>query len=327
MSRSNFVLITVLAVALIFLVGVTACAPVRINGGEDMNMSAEDGGIDMNAVEVDVGENAMATVEPPPPPPPPPPPEPERDGPEDMPVTGSAPHSAAHGSPPSMALPATDTSGEAAAPEVDNRPFRGLGAFVKPPVWKVGNSYSLEFVVGQNEAGLQSVSERRAVTTPAGIWMAPTMRVTLDPNPNFEIAPQNPDQEIQELSPDRTAAWFWNVKPLKPGTFTLVARVQALKRGPDGELLKGADGKLQGRFFPPQTVDVQVRVGARDKAIGAIGDATTFGEAIGAMFGSWQKMLAALAALITAAGTVWAAIRKFQGKPIRPRRLRRRKAA
>jgi hypothetical protein len=45
------------------------------------------------------------------------------------------------------------------------------------------------------------------------------------------------------------------------------------------------------------------------------------------MFGSWQKMLAALAALITAAGTVWAAIRKFQGKPIRPRRLRRRKAA
>jgi hypothetical protein len=311
MSRSNFVLITILAGALILLLGVAACAPVRLNGGEDMNMPAEDGGIDMNAMEVDTLPPAYGTAEPPPPPPPEP---------------AMAVIPASEGPPvtrPHLRSPATDTAAEGPEPEADNRPFRGLGAFVKPPVWKVGNAYSLEFVVGQNEAGLQSVGERRAVTTPAGIWMAPTMRVTLDPNPNFEIAPQNPDQEIQDLSPDRTAAWFWNVKPLKPGTFTLVARVQALKRGPDGELVKGADGKLQGRFFPPQTVDVQVRVGARDKAIGAIGDATTFGEAIGAMFGSWQKMLAALAALITAAGTVWAALRKFQGKPIRPRRLRR----
>ncbi len=318
MSRNGIVhAVVTCAVALVLLFTTMSCARAPLRGAEtDVNMSAEDGSIDMNAVEVDVGgENAMATVEPPPPPPP----EPvaaERDGPEEFPVTGSAPHNA------HLRLPATDTAAEGPG-EMDNRPFAGLGAFVKPPVWKVGNSYSLEFVVGQNEAGLQSVSEGRERTTARSIWMAPTMRVTLDPNPNFEIAPQNPGQEIQDLSPERTAAWFWNVKPLKPGKFTLVARVEALQRGADGELLKGPDGKLRSRMYPPKTVDVQVRVSGKAKVEGAIEDASWFAKALGGMFESWQKMLGTLAALIAAAGTVWAAIRKLQSKPVRPSRRRR----
>jgi hypothetical protein len=334
MSRNWIVqAVAACAIALVLLFTMS-CARAPMRGAE----------IDVNAVGVDVGENAMETVDDYPPPaanghgpprnghrpptanghspPPPPPPATSMESGEVVLTSGSWTSRPRAARP---ALPATDTVAEGPAGDVDNRPFAGLGAFVQPPVWKVGNTYSLEFVVGQNERALSEVAENRRTTTARSIWMAPTMRVTLDPNPNFEIAPQNRDQEIQDLSPERTAAWFWNVKPLKPGKFTLVARVEALQRGPDGELIRGPDGKPRTRVYPPKTVEVQVKVGAGQGVMNAIENAKKVGEASEGLFSSWQKALIALAALITALGTVWAAVRKLQGKPIRPRRLRRKK--
>jgi hypothetical protein len=305
------------AAALVFLLGVMSCSPTPSAVGSGPNGS-------------EYGENAMETVDYPPPsgnghgpkldtpasrPPtanghdgPPPPPltfDPERCCADDIPVAGSAHRT------PNLAAPATDTVAEGPDP-VDDATFKGLGAFVKPPVWKVGNSYSLEFVVGQTEASLKDVAEDRELMKARDILMAQMMRVTLDPHPDFEIKPQNPDQEIQELSPERTAAWFWNVKPLKPGKHTLVARVQALERGPDGELVKGPDGKLKGRFYPPRSVEIEVRVGKKAKALDAIGDASSFGDAFAGLFKSWEKMLIALTALIVAAAGLWAAVRKLR---------------
>jgi hypothetical protein len=339
MSSYRFIHTAVCAAILVLLLSVVACSSNRVRGGE--------AGL---PTQSDYGENAMTGAEdylppaanghgpkknghgpkldgypaarptndghgsPPPPPPPPPPPEPERCCGDDPSQSAGSAHR-----PPKLSAPATDTSaGEddavAEGPDAaDAAPFAGLGAFIKPPVWTAERWYTLEFVAGQNQAALKDVSEDRELTTTRKIWMAPTMRVILDPNPNFEMKPQNPDQEIQELSPDKTAAWFWNVKPLKPGTFTLVARVQALVRGPDGELVKGPDGKLKGRVYPPSMVDVQVRVGTKTKALNAIGNASSFGDAFAALFKSWEKMLIALAALIAAVGGVWAAVRKLRG--------------
>jgi hypothetical protein len=203
--------------------------------------------------------------------------------------------------------PATDTSGE----EGDNEPFAGLGAFVKPPIWTAGNWYTLQFIAGQDEAALSEVSEDRELTTARRIWMARTMRVALDPNPNFEIKSQNPDQEIQDLSPEKTAAWFWNVRPLKKGKFTLYARVEVLERGPDGQLVKGPDGELKSHSYPPRMVEVDVRVGRQEAVIGAIDSGKSIGEAFTGLFASWQKALTALAALIAAASAAWLAFRKF----------------
>jgi hypothetical protein len=199
----------------------------------------------------------------------------------------------------------------------------GVGAFVKPPPWIVGKTYTLKFGVGRNDAGLASVTHNRALTGRSAIWIAPTMRVTLDRHPDFDIRPQNEEQEIQQLSPDKTANWFWTVVPHRAGRFTLVARVQAVTLGPDGEPVRDAQGRVRGRFYPAQPVEVQVKVGGREVVTNVIDEGTTLGEALGKMFKSWEGMLIALAALITAAGGVWAAIRKLQGKPVRPRRKKR----
>jgi hypothetical protein len=316
------------AVALALLLGATACAPREVHAG--------------NGHPGDYGENAMASIEPPeyttaePPPPPPPPPPPMTQTCPDGSVSLATqacpppPPEPSSAGPPTMGTlrprpvrpasadaasaepqpPATDTGGE----DVDNQPFAGLGAFVKPPTWTVGNRYTLQFVVGQEQATLAEVSEDRELTTARRIWMASTMRVTLDPNPDFEIKPQNSEQEIQDLSPDRTAAWFWNVRPLKAGDYTLYARVETLERGPDGQLIKGADGKLKSHAYPPKKVDIRVRVGTQQGVMNAIDNASSFGDAFTGLFQSWQKALVALTALIVAASGAWLAIRRW-GKP------------
>ena len=50
--------------------------------------------------------------------------------------------------------------------------------------------------------------------TPAGtVYVAPTMRVTLLPDPNFTFQPQS--DPIQDTGMDRSATWQWKVKPLR----------------------------------------------------------------------------------------------------------------
>ena len=286
---------------LAFMLGAVACLPA---------------GVPVSSSSGDYAENAVATVDlpdyasaEPPPPPPAAPPETGSAGPElDRPTPSvRVARASVPRRPAELEPPATDTSGA----DADNEPFAGLGAFVKPPVWTAGSWYTLQFVAGQNQAALKDVSEDQELTTARGIWMARTMRVTLDPNPNFEVKPQNPNQEIQDLSPELAAAWFWNVKPLKPGSYTLFARVEVLERGADGQLIKGPDGKIKSHAFPPRKVDVKVRVGTQEGVMNAIDNASLFGDAFAGLFRSWEKALVALAALIAAASGAWLAFRKF----------------
>lgn len=331
MSRHQFIHAAALCAAiLVLLLGVVGCVPRAVR-------------VDQTTAEVPQAANAMAAMEPPdyataePPPPPPPPPPPATQTCPDgsvvlatdacpIPPSPPPPHpmySAGYAMGTGEAAPTQHAGrGETAAIKIDNEPFAGLGAFVKPPAWIVDKSYTLEFVVGKDEAGLGAVSQNHELTARSNIWMAQTMRVTLDPNPDFAIAPQNPDQEIQQLSPDKTANWFWNVTPHRSGKFTLVARVQAVRLGPDGEPMRDAAGNPMGRFYPAQTVEVQVRVATKTKVIGAIGDAGTYSDALGKMFGSWKKMLGALVGLIGAVAAVIVAIRKLRegsaGEPAKP---------
>lgn len=316
MPRSRFVHAAATgAAALMLLLGAMSCSSNHVRGSSRPPPSGATQA-DYSS-EGDYGENAMATVEPPPAYTSPPPPQPvppvslgERD--DWVPPRQAHAVQSAHG-PPKLTAPATDTAAEG-PDEAPTEPFAGLGTFAKPPVLTVGIPYTLKFYIGRNEAGLKNVSEGREMTDSHRIWMAQTMRVTLDPNPDFVIKPQNPDQEIQDLSPDSTAAWFWIVTPLHQGhKKTLTARVQALVRGPDGELVKGPDGQLKGRYFPATTVDVDVRVSGKARIGGLIEDASWLAKALGGMFETWKGMLVALAALITAAGGVWAAVRKLKG--------------
>lgn len=240
----------------------------------------------------------------PPPPPPPPPPAPEADGGDDEPTAVLTP-------------PATDTTADIPAegppeavppaegpPDVLPSPHaqKGRGAFVDPGDMEVDNWHHLEFVVGRNEAALAEESEDQELTRSKAIFVAPLMRVTLLPDPDFEIKPQS--DVTQETGADRAASWQWMVKPLRGGSHALIAQVEVLERRPDGSIVSIETYKRR--------LAIRVRVGTWQGFLNALKGAATFGDILGTLFGSWGKTLTALTALIAAAVGLWAAIRKLR---------------
>jgi len=248
------------------------------------------------------------------PPPPPPPPPPEAVGPTAAPLPDTA-HSH-HRSTAAHLPPVTDTTAAAsegppetttsipvppdALPAPDAQ--KGRGAFVDPGDMEVGSWHRMEFVVGKSDASLEEESEDQGLTKAKDIFVAPMMRVTLLPDPDFEIRRQSPD--MQETGADRAASWQWSVKPLDGGSHALVARVEILEKQADGS------------FLPAETytrrVAVNVRVGTWQGFLNALRGAATFGDVLGTLFSSWGKTLTALTALIAAAVVLWAAIRKLR---------------
>jgi len=248
------------------------------------------------------GSVVAATDNCPPPPPPPPPPMPTSAGP-DEPVTFPGP-------------PATDTSpddpGNVVAPAdqpadqpgdpASTAPQKGRGAFVNPGDMEVNNWHRLEFVVGRNDAALAQESEEQELGQSKEIYVAPVMRVTLLPDPDFEIRKQSPD--IQETGADRAASWQWSIKPLNGGAHELIAKVEVLQKQPDGSY-------AQLETFT-RRLAVTVHVGTWQGFLNAIKGAASFGDLLATLFGSWGKTLTALTALIAAAVGLWAAIRKLR---------------
>lgn len=316
MPRSRFVhAAATAAAAFVFLLGTMSCSSNTVRGGARPPTQADSGHGDYSS-EGDSGENAMATVEMPPAyeaPPPPPPEAPEivvSDNPRvatpntssSQPVTPVSVHQ--------LSAPATDTAAE--GPDaVDNKPFRGLGQFNDPGVMQAKQWSSLAFWVGPSQAAIAEEAGGAKLTETQGIWMAPTMRVTLLPDPDLEAIEQT--AAIQDIGLDQVATWKWKVKPARGGTYTLNALVEILVRGPDGELVKRPDGSFKTLDDFKREVKFRVRVDATTRAKEAIGNASSFGDAIAGLFKSWQGALAALAALIAAAGGVWAAVRKLKG--------------
>jgi len=230
------------------------------------------------------------------------------EGPDD--VADEADDAPAEG--PPLAAPATDT-----APTADAE--KGRGAFVKPGDMELDNWHRLEFVLGRNDAALVEESEDQELTASRAIYVAPLMRVTLLPDPNFEIKAQSP--ATQPTGADRAASWQWSVRPLRGGSHALVALVEILERQPDGSLTTVDNYKRR--------VPVKVRVGTWKGFLNALRNAAGLGDALGTLFRSWEKTLLALTALIAAAAALWAAIRKLKGgsEPRRARRAARRNAS
>jgi len=167
---------------------------------------------------------------------------------------------------------------------------------------EVDNWHHLEFVVGRNEAALAEESEDQNLTRSKAIFVAPLMRVTLLPDPDFEIKPQS--DATQETGADRAASWQWLVKPLRGGSHALIAQVEVLERRPDASIVSVETYKRR--------LAIRVRVGTWQGFLNALKGAATFGDVLGTLFGSWGKTLTALTALIAAAVGLWAAIRKLR---------------
>jgi len=206
--------------------------------------------------------------------------------------------------------PATDTAPDEATPPAegptstlpDAPPQKGRGAFVKPGDMEVNNWHRLEFVVGQTDAALTEESEQQELGQSKAIYVAPLMRVTLLPDPDFEIRRQS--SAIQETGTDRAASWQWIIKPLSGGDHELIAKVEVLQKQEDGTLV--ASETFTRRLA------VKVRVGTWQGFLNALKGAASFGDLLATLFGSWGKTLTALTALIAAAVGLWAAIRKLR---------------
>ena len=144
-------------------------------------------------------------------------------------------------------------------------------------------------------------TEGQKLTEARQIYVAPTMRVTLLDDPNFEAKAKTPD--VQETGTDRAATWQWSLRPLLPGKHTLYARVEVLQRAQNGE--------LSSVESYTRRVAIVVKSGMWNNSVGAMEKATSLGDLLGKLFGSWRGALAALTLLIGAAVALWAAITKL----------------
>ena len=199
---------------------------------------------------------------------------------------------------PASALPFTDpqpaegpsaVTAEAAALGVE----AGVAAFVRPPPMEVGKFTVIKFVAGPSEQAIGAETEGAALTASTAVYVAKAMRVTLIPNSSFEIKASTEAKQTTGL--DKTATWLWDVKPLDDRTRTLEAEIEIYALNDDDSF-----GRRLERYT--RQVEVEVRVGKMTRAIGAIDDASTIGEKLTGLFGTWQKTIAALVALLGAIG-------------------------
>ena len=169
-----------------------------------------------------------------------------------------------------------------------------MAAFVKPAPMQVDRWAVIEFVAGPSESKIRAETEGRALTASTAVYVAKTMRVTLLNDPAFEIKAKS--EAVQNTGLDRTATWLWDVRPKSAAARPLVARVEVLRALPAG-------GYETIEQYTRQ-VDVEVKAGALRNTLGAIDQAATVGDRLTLLFNSWQKAVAALAALVVAVGVL-----------------------
>ena len=183
-----------------------------------------------------------------------------------------------------------------------DEPGEGLGAFADPGAMVIGNWYPLQFIAGPDEDALAGEAPGANLTEPQQVYISRTMRVTLLPNPNFEMQPTTP--AVQDSGRDRTASWQWNLKPLQDGMHRLSARVEAGRERPDGSF-DAWDSRTR-------QVSIRVKIGTWEGFVRAIGRATTAGNLVATLFASWEKTVTALGALIIALGALRLAIQYWR---------------
>lgn len=183
---------------------------------------------------------------------------------------------------------------EAPATEVAPEVQEGVAAFVRPPPMETGRWAIVEFAAGPDRDRLRTQTEGQALTATTSIFVAQKMRVSLLPDPAFEIKAKG--AAVQDTGLDRTATWLWDVRPKTGGAHSLKAKVEVLRALPDGQ--------YEAIEEYTRKVDVTVRVGALESTLGAIDQGTQVGNKLTGMFNSWQKAVGALTALIVALGVL-----------------------
>ena len=209
-------------------------------------------------------------------------------------LSATSARSAARAPASASAAPATSTdlpevTAEGAALGVEE----GVAAFVRPPPMEVGKFTAIKFVAGPSEQNIRTQTEGAALTAATAVYVGKAMRVTLLANPSFEIKARTKPEQTTGL--DKTATWLWDVKPLNGEAKALEAEIEIFALNDDDSF---------GRRLESYTrqVEVTITVGGMTRAIGAIDDASTIGEKLTKLFGTWQKTIAALVALLGAVG-------------------------
>lgn len=197
-----------------------------------------------------------------------------------------------------LSLPATDTTAPEEPQSVDY--LKGRGAFTDLPDLIVGRSYPLMFVVGPTEKAIADEAGGVEMAASQTVYVAPVMRVTLLPNPNFDTEAET--SAVQRTGLDRSATWQWNIVPRRDGEQRISALVEVLQPNPDGSYTT-----LESKN---RHVSLEVEVGTWQGFMTALQNAASLGDVLTTLFNSWGKSLGALAALIAAIFGVPIAIRE-----------------
>lgn len=196
---------------------------------------------------------------------------------------------------PARGSSATPNSAQPAPPgegPADDGVEQGKVAFNVPPPMEVGHSYQIEFVAGPTDELIRAETEGRALTQARDVLVGRKMRVVLLPSSSFTIKPLSDAEQLTGL--DKTATWQWEVTPKDADATELKARINVFRQLPDGSFAE-VDGYNR-------TVPVKIQVGKMKRTLAAIDDASTLGSKLTGLFGTWQKTIGALVALLGALG-------------------------
>lgn len=189
----------------------------------------------------------------------------------------------------SLAAGATpDVAEESAALGVE----KGVAAFVTPPPMKVNVPRTIKFIAGPSQQAL-AAQKQGTLEESVDIYIGKGMQVKLFPNSSFKITPLSDARQLTLA--DKTAVWSWEVTPLNDKSDMLRAQVKVYAVNPDGSF--GAEQENYER-----DVRVKIEVDKVQRFSDAMKDGSQIADGFTALFGSWQKTVGALVALLGAIG-------------------------
>lgn len=183
----------------------------------------------------------------------------------------------------------------------------GSGALKTPAQIMVGKAEVVTLALSRTTgsgAPSEAVAGAPGVERPLAPAVGRWMEATLIPGPGLKatISPDTP--ALQDLFASEDAYWQWTVEATEPGQRQLTLRTRVMVKGEDGEF------RPRGRSFTRQ-YPIDVAVSRREGVIRDLEEAGKDAGRVAETGGGFEKLLYALAALVVAAGAIWAAVRGF----------------
>lgn len=169
---------------------------------------------------------------------------------------------------------------------------KGVAAFVTPPPMKVNVPRTIKFIAGPSQQAM-AAQKQGALEESVDIYIGKGMEVMLYPNASFKITPLSDARQLTLT--DKTAVWSWEVTPLNDKADKLIAQVKIFAVNPDGSF--GAEKEKYER-----DVRVKIEVDKVQRFRDSMKDGSEVADGFTGLFGSWQKTIGALVALLGAIG-------------------------